>query len=98
MTKRDWESAHVVGMFLNGEEIAAPDEHGGRVVDDSFLLLFNGGQDDVEFRLPTSRFGRRWTCELRTDEPDAEPGAVQVSAGEHLTVGAMSLILLRREN
>ena len=29
MTKRDWESAHVVGMFLNGEEIAAPDEHGG---------------------------------------------------------------------
>ena len=98
MTKRDWESAHVVGMFLNGEAIAAPDEHGGRVVDDSFLLLFNGSQDDVEFRLPTSRFGRRWTTELRTDDPDAEPGAVQVSAGEHVTVPAMSMIVLRRAN
>jgi isoamylase len=98
MTKRDWDSAHVVGMFLNGEEIAAPDDQGGRVVDDSFLLLFNGSQEDVEFRLPTSRFGRRWTCELRTDDPDAEQGTVQVSAGEHLTVPAISLILLRREN
>ena len=30
-----------LGMFLNGEEIAAPGEHGERIVDDSFLLLFN---------------------------------------------------------
>ena len=28
-------------MFLNGEEIAAPDEQGERILDDSFLLLFN---------------------------------------------------------
>ena len=71
-------------MFLNGEEIAAPDEHGERVVDDSFLLLFNGSHEDVEFRLPPGRFGRRWTCELRTDDPDAEPARVQASAGEHV--------------
>ena len=43
-----------------------------------------------------SRFGRRWTTELRTDDPDAEPGAVQVSAGEHVTVPALSMIVLRR--
>jgi glycogen operon protein len=97
MTKRDWESAHVVGMFLNGEEIAAPDEQGRRVVDDSFLLLFNGTQNDVDFRLPTGRFGRRWVCELRTDDPDPASD-VQVSAGEHITVCALSLIVLRREN
>jgi isoamylase len=96
MTKREWESAHHVGMFLNGEEIAAPDEHGERVVDDSFLLLFNGGHEAVEFKLPPGRFGRRWTCELRTDESDG--GSVQVSAGELVTVAARSLILLRREN
>jgi glycogen operon protein len=82
-------------MFLNGEEIAAPDEHGQPVVDDSFLLLFNGGHEDVEFKLPPGRFGRRWACELRTDE--VESGAVQVSAGELVTVPSRSLILLRRE-
>jgi isoamylase len=97
MTKRDWETAHVVGMFLNGEEIAAPDERGNRVVDDSFLVLFNGSLEDVEFRLPPGRFGRRWTCELRTDDPDTHR-AVQLSAGEHLGLPSLSLILLKREN
>ena len=94
MTKRDWDESHVVGMFLNGEEIAAPDEHGERVVDDSFLLLFNGSHDDVEFKLPPTRFGRRWTVELRTDDPDAEPGAVQASAGEQLGLPHLSLMVL----
>jgi isoamylase len=98
MTKRDWETAHTVGMFLNGEEIAAPDEHGNRVVDDSFLLLFNGSHDDCDFRLPPGRFGRRWWVELRTDDQDGADDAVQISAGEHLTVPALSLIVLRREN
>jgi isoamylase len=97
MTKRDWETAHVVGMFLNGEEIAAPDERGNRVVDDSFLLLFNGGHEDVDFRLPPGRFGQRWVCELRTDDP-SNASTTQVSAGEHITVCALSLIVLRREN
>jgi glycogen operon protein len=81
-------------MFLNGEEIAAPDEHGERVVDDSFLLLFNGGHEDVEFKLPPGRFGRRWTCVLRTDGGDA---VGSLSAGEVLTLAHHSLILLRRE-
>jgi isoamylase len=98
MTKRDWQDAHVVGMFLNGEEIVAPDERGGRVVDDSFLLLFNGSLDDLDFKLPPTRFGRRWTVVLRTDDPDAEPGAVRASAGEHLSLPRLSLIVLQREN
>ena len=33
-------------MFLNGEEIAAPGPRGRRVVDDSFLLLFNAHHED----------------------------------------------------
>jgi isoamylase len=96
MTKREWESAHVVGMFLNGEEIAAPDAHGQRVVDDSFLLLFNGGHDDVDFKLPPGRFGRRWLTVLRTD--DASEDGSQLSAGEHISVRGHSLIVLVREN
>jgi isoamylase len=97
MTKREWESSHHVGMFLNGEEIAAPDEHGQPVIDDSFLLLFNGGHEDVEFKLPPGRFGQRWACELRTDEFDGGESLVSVSAGEVVTVPHYSLILLRRE-
>jgi glycogen operon protein len=98
MTKRDWDESHVVGMFLNGEEIAAPDEQGERVVDDSFLLLFNGSHEHVEFKLPPTRFGRRWNVVLRTDDPEAEPGAVQASAGELMGLPHLSLMVLQREN
>ena len=68
------------------------------MVDDSFLLLFNGSLEALDFRLPPTRFGRRWTVILRTDDPDAEPGAVRASAGEHLSLPRMSLMVLQREN
>jgi glycogen operon protein len=79
-------------MFLNGEEISAPDEHGQRVVDDSYVLLFNAGHEDVEFTLPPERFGSEWTCELRTD---GDEGATH-GAGAPVDVTSRSLVLLRR--
>ena len=59
MTRRDWErpDGHVVGVFLNGEEITSPGEHGERVLDDSFIVLFNSSGEEVAFRLPARRFG-----------------------------------------
>jgi glycogen operon protein len=94
MTKADWDDggSRQLGMFLNGEEIVTPGEHGERIVDDSFVLLFNAGHEDVEFTLPPQRFGARWTCELRTDQ---EPGATH-GASEQVPVGSRALVLLKR--
>ncbi|MEW6475492.1 MAG: glycogen debranching protein GlgX [Actinomycetota bacterium] len=43
MRDDDWRAgfAKAVGVFLNGEEIPDPDPRGRRIVDDSFLVLFN---------------------------------------------------------
>ena len=61
MTPHDWESGdRIVGMFLNGEEIAAPDEKGERILDESFLMFFNAQPEDCTFTLPNRRFGERW--------------------------------------
>ena len=68
-------------MFLNGEEIATPDQQGQRIVDDSFVLLFNANHEDARFTLPPRRFGDAWAVELRTDDPDAEAGAHDGAAG-----------------
>jgi isoamylase len=97
MTKSDWESGErTVGMFLNGEEIAAPDEKGQRILDESFLLLFNAHHEDVTFTLPNRRFGEHWSLVLSTTEPDAEPNSLEVDALEEIVVGGRSLLLLRR--
>jgi glycogen operon protein len=96
MTKVDWDKpdGHVLGMFLNGEEIAAADSHGQRIVDDSFVLLFNAHHEDVEFTLPPARFGAAWTCVLRTDAPGCDETPHQ--AGETLDVTSRSIVLLCR--
>jgi len=98
MTSQDWQAGlPVVGMFLNGEEIAAPDEEGQRMLDESFLLLFNAHHEDVTFTLPNRRFGDGWTLVLTTHDLDAEPGSLEVGALEDVVVGSRSLMLLRRK-
>ena len=94
MTEEDWADggARCLGMFLNGEAISSPDEHGNRIVDDSFVLLFNAGHEDFEFTLPPSRFGAEWTCELRTDGADGGTHR----AAETVKLSSLSLAVLRR--
>ncbi|HEV3375817.1 MAG TPA: glycogen debranching protein GlgX [Thermoleophilaceae bacterium] len=98
MTRRDWEQpdGHVVGVFLNGEEITSPGEHGERVIDDSFIVLFNSSGDDVAFRLPARRFGALWELELSTAEPTLEPGQRAYRTREEVRLPGRSLMVLRR--
>jgi glycogen operon protein len=95
MTNADWQSgATTLGVFLNGQEIPDRTPDGGEVSDDSFLVLLNGGPDPVTFRLPASRFGRRWAVELSTAAPDAEPAAY--GHRQDVVLQGRSLLLLRR--
>ena len=98
MTRRDWEQpdGHVVGVFLNGEEITSPGEHGERVLDDSFIVLFNSSGEEVGFRLPARRFGALWELELATAEPDLEPGRRVYRTREEVRLPERSLAVLRR--
>jgi isoamylase len=95
MTQTDWDDGgtRLLGMFLNGEEIVTPDERGGRIVDDSFVLLFNAGHEDAELTLPPRRFGAEWTCELRTDVGDC---GGTFGPGAAVSLISRSLMLLRR--
>ena len=72
MTDEDWGGATpVVGVFLNGEEIASPDSRGRQVLDESFLLLFNGHHETCEFTTPDGEFGDAWTIVFDTGAPGA---------------------------
>jgi isoamylase len=99
MTQHDWnrEDGHVVGVFLNGDQLQEVDDRGREIRDDSFVLLFNAHFEDVEFRLPGERFGRVWCSELSTSDPDEEPGARRFAAREAVSLPSRSLLVLRRE-
>ena len=76
MTQRNWrdDDALTLGVFLNGSEIPTQTQQGAPVIDDTFLILFNAWEDSIVFTLPAVSFGRRWTHELSTAEPELEAG------------------------
>jgi glycogen operon protein len=97
MTRRDWnDGEHVLGMFLNGQEIGALGHRGEEILDDSFLLLFNAHFEDRTFMLPRRRFGAQWTLELSTADPSAEAGSVNCGARTELEVTSRSIVILKR--
>ncbi|MBD9700328.1 glycogen debranching protein GlgX [Flavimobilis sp. GY10621] len=86
MDQADWDAsfARTVGVLLEGEAITEPDDAGGRIVDDSVLILFNAFSEDVTFRVPAASYGPLWGLELRTDDPEAtdvrRPGSAPAPA------------------
>ena len=97
MTDEDWSSSSpVVGVFLNGEEIASPDSRGRQVLDESFLLLFNGHHEDCSFTTPDGAFGSAWTIVFDTGRPEVETAVEEIAAGDDLELVHHSMVLLRR--
>ncbi len=68
MTPQDWGSGfgRSVAVFLNGNGIRGMDRRGGRVVDDSFLLLFNAHDETLEFTLPPEEYAPAWNVVVDT--------------------------------
>jgi glycogen operon protein len=98
MTDEDWAKGYAksVAVFLNGDAIPTPDERGERVIDDSFLLIFNAHHEDMVFTLPDESYGRSWHAVLDTAVPlhlDERPA---VKAGQLLEVAARSMLVLCR--
>ena len=71
MADADWQagSANSLAVFLNGDAISEPDWRGEPIRSDSFLLLFNASELDLEFTLPPPRYGALWSKVLDTAVP-----------------------------
>jgi glycogen operon protein len=105
MTPAAWQApfAQSVVMFLNGDALTDLDEHGERVVDDSFLLYFNASHLDLRALVPDSRYGQQWAVVLDTDTGQVQPdlafipsSCTIVNALDKLLLPARSMRMLHR--
>jgi glycogen operon protein len=99
MTDDDWQAgfARTVGVFLNGKGIPTPDDRGEPITDDSFYLLFNAHNEQIEFTLPTCPWGDRWEKVIDTNEPVPDLREHREwNAGEQVKVEGHSVVVLRR--
>ncbi|HVE45472.1 MAG TPA: glycogen debranching protein GlgX [Acidimicrobiales bacterium] len=96
MTEEDWQEgfAKAVMVFLNGDAILTPDSRGEPIFGESFLVLFNGFHEPLDFTMPAPGFGERWVNTV--DTADALREGEQAKAGEQVTVEGRSVMLLRR--
>ena len=101
MSEQDWQTgfAKSLAVFLNGEAVPTRDDRGRRIVDDSFYVMFNAHSEALEFVLPESKWGERWTVALDTSQLpgdiDRNGSARVLQAGEHVRIQGWALVLLR---
>ncbi|HEX3426799.1 MAG TPA: hypothetical protein VHT30_11750, partial [Acidimicrobiales bacterium] len=96
MSDEDWQEGYAKSMavFLNGDAIPSPDDRGLRIVDDTFLVLFNAHYEPIDFTLPGEPFGKRWIRTIDTADGFAE--GEQLDASQTACVAGRSLVLFRR--
>jgi isoamylase len=68
MSEEDWQIGYAksLAVFLNGDAIPSPGPRGEKVVDDSFLILFNAHRKAVTFDMPQDLGDFEWQVILDT--------------------------------
>jgi len=80
-------------VFLNGNGIHGRGPRGEAITDKNFLVLFNAGDDTVDFMIPPDEYSAFWEIVVDTvgEQADSHPRA----AGEMLAVDGKAVIVLR---
>jgi glycogen operon protein len=95
LADESWNTAwyRALALLLNGKTLAISDEEGRPIVDDSFLILVNAAAEGVEFTLPATPAGTRWTQVLDTE--NIEDPFAPVENGKTVIVGGRALRVYR---
>ncbi|WP_341999018.1 glycogen debranching protein GlgX [Microbacterium sp. LWH7-1.2] len=95
MQPEDWDSGfgRAVAVFLNGDGIRERDRRGDPIADDHFIVLFNAGDDVVDFVIPDVEFSPEW--DVIVDTAGLHANTAPVEPGSTLSVPGRSLMVLR---
>jgi glycogen operon protein len=95
MSPKDWDSGfgRAIAVFLNGDGIHGRDRRGERITDKHFLVLFNAGDDTVDFTLPPDEYSMMW--EIVVDTVGVGADSAPRKAGDGIPIEAKSLMVLR---
>jgi len=100
MSEADWDApfAKTIGVVLNGDAIRSPGPRGERIVDDTFLVVFNAHSGRIDFTLPSGPWGDRWRAVLDTHESTPARSSRRWKAGMRVRVRPHSLVVLVRDD
>ena len=97
MTQADWADgeALALGVYLDGSDAPDTGPDGQPMLDDDFLVLVNAWWKPISFTIPPARAGQVWLRELDSYDPPGAGAAPPARAGEPVTAGPRSVLVLR---
>lgn len=100
MVDENWSAsfAKSMGVYLNGQGIADPDQRGERVVDSSFYIMFNAHHEPVKFTIPNSEDHDCWRKVLDTSSGDGDHDEREYRPGDLIEVDGRSLVVFEHES
>ena len=98
MTEDNWKNdfAKSLAVYLNGQGLRSVDEHGNKITDKSFYIIFNAYHDQLEYKLPPKKYGQQWEKVLDTFEGFIGNSDAKFNAEDQISVNGRSVILLRQ--
>jgi isoamylase len=98
MTMDNWAdpNARALTIYLDGDDDPDLAEDGTPLLDDDFLVLVNGWWEKLGFRLPDVDGPRAWRVALDTYGPAQATSPEDLHAGDDITLGPQSIVVLQR--
>jgi isoamylase len=96
MDSADWadQGARAIAIYLDGSDDPDRAEDGTPMLDDDFLVLVNSWWEPLSFTVPAARPDAEWHAEIDSYDPAAPGGAGKRQAGDQVTVGPRSVVVL----
>ena len=99
MTGAGWSdpNALAVALYLDGSDDPDRAADGTWLTDDDFLVLVNAWWEPLDFVLPDTRPKAGWQTEIDSHDPGPPAGSStgEHKAGDHVTVGPRSVVVLK---
>jgi isoamylase len=95
MTDEEWNAGWVrcLGIIFNGQTIDHVDQHGDKVLDDTFFLMLNCHHEPIQFYMPKAPNGTSWSVVIDTNQPGLKAGERTINPGEPMELVRNSLML-----
>ncbi len=98
MSEENWshDFAKSLAVYMNGHGLRSLDEKGRKITDDSFYIIFNAYEGNLDFRLPSDKYGDEWIKVLDTHEGYIRKDGERYGAEELVNVHGRSVVLLKQ--
>lgn len=98
MSEENWKNdfAKSLAVYLNGHGLRTVDKFGNKIIDNDFYLIFNAYEGDLEYKLPSEKYGEEWIKIIDTAENCISEDGQHFNANDIVKVKGRSIVALKQ--